>query len=103
MMKKVKRALANWFSNLSEQNQHSKEILTIQISGVGIQDIILEKEQGYLIVNGDQPMVIEEPTREKPWEIYSAFGFRRSYYLPEGIHLNEVQLEVRENELRFYQ
>lgn len=102
-MKKVKRALVDWFQKFKKPRKKSNEVLTLAIAGINRNDLIVDRQEGYVMVKADQPILIEEAGRRVPWKMYSSFGFRRSYFLPDGIHLNEVEIEICENELRFYQ
>lgn len=101
-MKKVRRVINKLLPKFQRRKRNSKEVLSIPVAGVSKDQIKIDPDEGVILVDVDEPILIEESDRMKPWKMYSSFGFSRSYFLPDGVHVREVSTEVYRKEIRIH-
>jgi HSP20 family molecular chaperone IbpA len=94
--------LRDWWGSLfskkknKSDNQHS---IKIPVAGVRPNEVIRKSDEGIIVIESTQSVVIEEYERYRPWKAYNSFGFNRTIRLPEGVKINKIQTDFRDDGL----
>ncbi|MEO9534361.1 MAG: Hsp20/alpha crystallin family protein [Crocinitomicaceae bacterium] len=93
--------LPDYFGSKKAENEVQFQM---RISAAGVQetDVRKDEDEGVIIVEGVNNIVIEESDRYCPWNRYSTYGFYRSVILPENILVKDVQVKTDEKGLLLY-
>lgn len=82
------------------RSKNQKNELRIPIAGVKKQEVKISKEEGFILIDAQYLIAVEEKSRFRPWKMYNSFGFYRSFFLPEGIEAKDVTCKLDKNEVR---
>lgn len=100
MKAKIKKLWSKVKKPFQKQSQE-KYIYPIEIPLAGIRNehVRIDPEGGYMIIEADQQIVVEEAERYSPAKMYNSFGFSRSIFLPRGINIKFIQTKIDRDRL----
>jgi len=101
-MKRLIRKLKGWWKNPIQKKRGKtspQKSIKIPVAGVQPSEVIRNPNEGVIMIESTQSVVIEEYDRYKPWKAYSSFGFNRTIRLPEGVKITKVKTDFKEDGL----
>lgn len=95
----LKRDTAVKISSNKTKKDHVYPI-KIPVAGVHKEDILVEPDDGFMIVQTERQIIVEEYNPYQSWKRYTSFGFGDRVLLPEGIKLNHIHANLTKDAIR---
>ncbi|MBD3636279.1 MAG: Hsp20/alpha crystallin family protein [Crocinitomicaceae bacterium] len=68
--------------------------LEIPVAGIRRENLLIDPDDGVVVIEAEHQIIIEESDRYKPWKMYNSFGFNRSFFLPEGVRVDRIDTKL---------
>ena len=100
MKEKIKKFMA--FIKKPFRKEDSRDFvypIEIPLAGIRKDHIQIDHDAGYILIDAEQQILVEQADKYNPAKMYNSFGFSRTIFLPRGVEISFIDTKIEADRL----